>query len=96
MIGPGSLVEALRHGGHDSQGRPAQRPVAGRRYIVVETYEMKYGLGCALEGMDPSPYLGYFLFIKGNGKRAGWYFKEIDIADDIITAALRSLGEGVP
>jgi hypothetical protein len=70
-------------------GLPLDWPVAGRRYIVVDTYEMPYGLGCTLEGMDHAPYRGYFLHRRGKGKLSGWWFKEVDVGLEIAEAALR-------
>lgn len=86
MIGPGSVVVALKKGGRDIYGRPAQVPEPGKRYTVIETYEMGYGLGCTLEGMDPSPYRGYVLFRAKGKKQPGgkvardgtWLFAEVD------------------
>lgn len=58
MVGPGTLVVALKDGGHDAMGLPIARPIAGHVYVVGETYEMPYGLGCTLVGMDAAPYRG--------------------------------------
>lgn len=91
MIGPGSVVVATRDGGRDPDGLPLDIPRAGHRYIVVDTYEMPYGLGCTLEGMDHFPYRGYYLHRRGKGKSSGWYFKEVDMAEEILQAAERSL-----
>lgn len=90
MIKPGDVVVAIRDGGHDREGLPIMRPVAGKTYRVVETYEMKYGLGCTLAGMDPWPYRGYFLHVRGKSGRAGWYFAKLDVADQEFTEWLRN------
>lgn len=92
MIGPGSVVEALRDGGHDKKGQPVQRPVKGRRYMVLSTYEMRYGLGCTLVGLNPQPYLGYFLHVAhGPRNRLGWYFREVPPEELELEEAERSL-----
>lgn len=79
MIGVGDDVVAMRDGGADRRGRPYQRPVKGQRYRVTGVYEMAYGLGCTLEGMDHQPYRGYLLFVKNGSKRfqEGWYFRKL-------------------
>lgn len=87
-IHPGSVVVATRDGGTDRDGLPIQRPVMGKTYRVTSIYEMAYGLGCTLQGMDPRPYKGYFLHVN-KGKNAGWYFKPIEVADQDFAATLR-------
>lgn len=91
MIGPGSVVVATRDGSRDPQGLPIDVPVTGRRYIVVDTYEMPYGQGVTLEDMDHFPYRGYFLHRRGKGRNAGWYFQEVSLEQQILEAAARSL-----
>lgn len=79
----GDAVVAIRNGGYDRHGLPVQRPMAGKVYRVTGIYEMAYGLGCTLEGMDPRPYKGYFLLVRpGYGARSGWYFKKVERASD--------------
>lgn len=83
----GEVVVAMRDGGHDNDGFPRERPLAGRTYRVTGIYEMPYGYGCTLDGMDPFPYQGYFLFRKGRkdgkfSKLAGWYFKPMEVAEE--------------
>lgn len=78
MIGPGSLVVALKDGGHDAMGLPTERPIAGHVYVINDTYEMPYGLGCTLVGMDPAPYRGYILHRRSKRNPEGtWYFQEV-------------------
>lgn len=76
-INIGDVVVATRNGGHDARGLPAQRPVKGQTYRITDIYEMRYGLGCELEGLDPRPYNGYFLYVESRvrGPKRGWYFK---------------------
>lgn len=90
----GDLVVATLDGGHDPSGFPRERPVARRYYRIAGVYEMPYGLGCTLEGMDPFPYKGYFLMRrvrtrKGTVER--WYFAPVERADREFTKALRKL-----
>jgi hypothetical protein len=87
-FGVGDMVVATRDGGHDRQGLPIERPRAGKMYRISSIYEMAYGLGCTLEGLDPRPYKGYFLHVN-KGKNAGWYFKPVEVADPEFTATLR-------
>lgn len=95
MIGPGSVVVATRDGGRDREGLPIDVPRAGHRYIVVDTYETPYGLGVELENMDPFPYRGYILHRRSKkakpGGDKGWYFKEVDLTEQILQAAERAL-----
>ena len=83
-IAVGDVVVAIKDGGHDSLGRPWQRPRTDSHYRVTSIYPMKYGLGCTLEGMDPSPYRGYFLRVNKRGRnvQGGWYFEKLEAADD--------------
>lgn len=75
---PGSVVIAILDGGHDASGLPVQRPRAGEQYKVIDTYEMPYGLGCTLEGMEPAPYRGYILHRRSKKNPDGvWYFEEV-------------------
>lgn len=74
----GDLVVATRNGGKDKQGFPRQRPVKGKIYRITGMYEMKYGIGCTLEGMDPAPYRGYFFYVHRSGNE---YFERIHAAD---------------
>ena len=90
-IRPGDVVVATRDGGHDRDGFPRERPLAGRTYRVTGIYEMRYGLGCTLAGMDPFPYKGYFLYVKGKGARGGWYFERLAPADSDFTEMLRKI-----
>ena len=70
---------AVKDGAHDQYGLPLQRPVAGAQYKVTGTYEMPYGLGCTLEGMNPWPYRGYILHKRSKKNPDGiWYFQEIE------------------
>lgn len=95
---------ATRDGGHDKDGFPFQRPIAGRVYRITGIYEERYGLGCTLQDMDPFPYKGYFLFRTGKGQLSGWYFKKMEAADADFSEAIRAIyrralpvsGEGVP
>lgn len=89
-ISVGDKVVAIKDGGHDLQGRPVQRPLRGQVHIVTSIYEMRYGLGCTLQGLDPSPYRGYFLFVnrKGQTVKKGWYFEKVEAADEEFTATL--------
>jgi hypothetical protein len=90
-IGPGDVVVAVRDGGYDTAGRPVQRPERGKTYRIESVYEMRYGLGCTLVGMDPSPYRGYFLHVRKRSRsfEAGWYFERIESADSEFTKTLR-------
>jgi hypothetical protein len=83
VIEPGQIVVATRDGGHDRYNLPKVRPIAGRTYRVETIYNMRYGLGCTLSGMDPAPYRGYLLLVNpGMGSmREGWYFKPVEVAD---------------
>lgn len=82
MIQVGDVVEAVMKGGRDKRGFPIQCPMVGRVYRVKSIYEMDYGLGCTLHGMDPSPFKGYLLFVidgfqrRGFRPQAGWYFRK--------------------
>lgn len=79
MIGPGSVVIAIRDGGRGPDGMPETVPLTGRQYMVTETYEMPYGLGCCLKGMDPAPYRGYMLHRRSKKNPDGvWYFQEVE------------------
>ena len=82
-IGVGDVVVAVQPGGHDREGLPAQRPVVGGHYRVTSIYSMRYGLGCTLQGMNPAPYHGYFLYVKKGSRTIapGWYFKKVETAD---------------
>jgi hypothetical protein len=94
-IGVGDAVVALKNGGHDSAGLPSQRPIAGCTYRITSIYEMKYGLGCTLKGMDPFPYRGYFLYVRRSSTsgrvQKGWYFERVEKADPEFTEALYDL-----
>lgn len=65
MFDIGDEVVAIRNGGKDRRGRPHDRPVKGEVYRITGIYRMSYGLGCTLEGLDPSPYRGFFLVCRG-------------------------------
>lgn len=54
----------------------------GHVYRITGTYEMPYGLGCTLLGLNPWPYAGYFLHRRGKGTMSGWYFEPLKEADD--------------
>lgn len=82
MIDVGDEVVALLDGGCDKRGRPYDRPKRGQIYRITGIYEMRYGLGCTLEGLDPRPYRGYFLFVKRQGQ---WYFRKL--AKDLAPAS---------
>lgn len=90
MIQPGDVVVATRDGGHDREGLPFMRPSAGKTYRITSIYAMNYGLGCTLAGMDPRPYRGYFLHVRGKSGRAGWYFAKLDVADQEFTEWLKN------
>jgi len=92
VINVGDIVTATRNGGRDKQGRPTQRPLAGRTYRVTSIYQMDYGLGCTLRGMEPWPYRGYFLYVaEGCGRLSGWYFSKVEPADAKFTEQMRAL-----
>lgn len=82
MIYEGDVVEAIREGGRDSRGLPRQVPMIGRVYRVTSVYEMAYGLGCTLQGMNATPYNGYLLYViagyrrRGFQPESGWYFRK--------------------
>ena len=84
MIQPGDVVEAVMDGGRDRHGLPIQYPVTGRIYKVRSIYEMRYGLGCTLYGMNPRPYKGYLLFVLPESKfaKTGWYFRKAEADDE--------------
>jgi hypothetical protein len=86
----GDVVEAIKNGGFDATGYPRQRPQIGHYYRITSIYNMSYGLGCTLVGMNPAPYRGYFLYVKPGKLRApaGWYFRPIEKADPEFTATL--------
>lgn len=89
----GDAVVAIMNGGHDREGLPIERPVAGKVYRITSIYEMRYGLGCTLKGMDPFPYRGYFLWVR-KGNRVitpGWYFDRLAPANAEFTEALYEL-----
>jgi hypothetical protein len=96
MIQIGDVVEAVVEGGRDRRGLPIQIPMVGRIYRIKSIYEMAYGLGCTLHGMDPSPFQGYLLFVIDGYKRrgfrpqAGWYFRKAE-ADKEFTKWLTSI-----
>lgn len=99
MIRRGSIVVAMRDGGHDAMGRPWQRPRKGTAYRVRSVYRMRYGLGCTLEGMDHRPFRGYLLYVARpfGDAETGWYFKEVEKADDEFTDYCKDLlRRGVP
>lgn len=99
-IRAGDMVVATKNGGHDSSGMPYERPIAGRAYRVLGVYQMRYGLGCRLEGMDPWPYKGYFLYVHPRYVRSrmraepGWYFTRLEKADADFTRQLREVLAG--
>ena len=81
------MLLAVRDGGKDRFGLPMSVPHVGGRYIVTGTYEMPYGLGCTLLGMDPSPYRGYILHKRSKKDPRGvWFFVEVDPAEDYLKA----------
>jgi hypothetical protein len=84
---------AIRNGGRDSAGLPRERPVAGGTYRILGIYQMRYGLGCRLAGMDPFPYKGYFLFVRPGTRNIepGWYFEKLEKADDDFTEFMRTI-----
>lgn len=82
MIAVGDEVVCTRPAGCDDAMRPAVRPVLGEVYTVGGIYKSFYGLGVQLEGLDPSPYMGYLLFVKRKHKKLpdaepGWYFDKL-------------------
>lgn len=89
----GDLVMAVRDGGHDANGFPRERPIAGRYYRITGIYTMSYGLGCTLAGMEPFPYKGYFLMriirTRRDAYAERWYFESVKRADNEFTRALR-------
>lgn len=91
----GEVVVALRDGGHDKDGFPRERPLAGRTYRITSIYEMPYGYGCTLAGLDPFPYAGYFLWRKGKKKLSGWYFKPIEAASDEFLSMMSKINNRV-
>jgi len=64
LVRTGDLVVALIPGDRDPQGRPHCAPRKGELCRVTDIYPMWYGLGCQLEGKDPSPYRGFKLWEK--------------------------------
>lgn len=88
----GDMVVATRDGGHDKGGLPIERPRAGKMYRITSIYEMAYGLGCTLAGLNPSPYKGYFLHVnkRRRGVASGWYFKPVEVATPEFTETLRA------
>lgn len=94
MISVGDAVVACRDGGTDRNGLPLSRPVVGRIYRITSIYEMAYGLGCTVAGLDPAPYRGYLLYVKPGRRNLaeGWYFSKLAVADEEFTAMIRNLG----
>lgn len=86
----GSAVVAVRDGGIDSQGLPLERPRARHVYRITSIYQMAYGLGCTLKGMNPQPYKGYLLNVTNPRARMsqGWYFELVEPADDEFSQTL--------
>lgn len=82
---PGDIVTPIRPPAHDKVGQPWQRPRQGEVYTITATYRMKYGIGCQLEGMNPSPYKGYLLYVRPGQTmikaREGWYFRKVEPVD---------------
>lgn len=74
----GDLVVATKNGGQDEIGQPVERPYRGQLYRITEIYEMNYGLGCRLEGLDPYPYKGYFLCRRNKRGEEVWYFRHAE------------------
>lgn len=79
----GDLVVATRSGGQDEIGQPVERPYKGRLYRITDIYEMNYGLGCRLEGLDPYPYKGYFLCRRNKRGEEVWYFRHAEADEPV-------------
>lgn len=78
-INVGDRVVALKDGDRCPQGLPLVVPLKGEHYTITSIYEMPYGLGCTLEGMNHAPYRGYFLYRDGE-----WYFEKVNpLATDV-------------
>lgn len=62
----GDRVIALRDGERDlSRGLSVACPRRGGVYRIPDIYPMWYDLGCQLEGLNPTPFKGYFLWKRG-------------------------------
>ena len=98
MIKAGDVVVAVKDGTRGKYG-PAVVPQKGKIYRVTSVYPMCYGLGVTLDGLDPAPYLGYFLFVDagcalmcfGRPIEDGWYFRKVEKADKEFTEQMRKL-----
>jgi len=78
LIGPGDSVVCIGEAGKYCLN---DRPVVGEVYTVTSTYEMFYGTGCTLEGMDPFPFDGYLLNVEvpfACDMAPGWYFRRLE------------------
>lgn len=91
-ISVGDKVVCKRRPGMDDHGRPAIQPVVGQVYVVTGLYQMFYGYGCTLEGLDPKPYRGYILKMINNKNmpdmELGWYFEKVVPAMDQLRSLL--------
>lgn len=78
----GDLVVAVKRGGQDHNGLPERVPQVGMVYRITGIYSMAYGAGCTLEGMDPRPYKGFFLYVdhpRSPNMKRGWYFRKAEL-----------------
>lgn len=78
----GDLVVAIKRGGQDKRGLPERVPQVGMVYRITGIYRMAYGAGCTLEGMDPRPYKGFFLYVDSLCVpiiKRGWYFRKAEL-----------------
>lgn len=84
----GDMVIALRDGERDPmRGLPIACPRKGGVYRVTDIYPMWYGLGCQLEGLNPTPYKGYFLWKRGRAldrAKGRSYFRKIEANDALL------------
>lgn len=86
MIGVGDKVVAVKE--------PIMRPHVGKIYTITSIYRANYGLGCTLEGLDPSPFRGYLLHVRKpwrRGMEEGWYFRKVEAADEDFTAMIKRI-----
>lgn len=94
MIGVGDRVVAVKDPGLDELGQPWSRPTKGKIYVITGIYQARYGLGCTLKGLDPSPFRGYLLHVRKPWRRdmeAGWYFRKVEPADEEFTAWIKKI-----